>query len=742
VDTLVKMSLNWMTSKRLISIQEAVHEIDRLSLIICSDEINYVPLASCMKLRKSTERKPNDLVNSYANRDIKYEHYSLDRYFYEVFVKESFMKDEDSGREKDRILIANGLNCRPCHPIDFNYARGMLIMHKPWSSRKPLDTRDKLATINTFKMMLEEKKVPVNVWTQYMRAVKYAQEKRIELIAKQGVLDADVELDELDHYDAEQYLQWKNSTFFDDGRNGEDTLKGEKVDRGIDHDWSISSFAGVRDVMVDGDMYTQQLRDDCNQLEITNANNLAIPLMADGSKYSVDILSDEQKIIVLAVIDTVVKFLTNDDEYEPLRATVVGCGGCGKSLIINTIITIIRELTNCNSSVKVAAPSGSAAYNVGGCTLHRLLDINVNVPWYSLSEMKRSKLTEKLSELLVFMIDERSMLNSQVVFGAEEHARECVYNGHNARERWGGIPAVLFFGDDYQLPPPDRLGGVINGFTKYYCNKSPKVTSYRSKNAQICDYEGVKILTEMMTQKVFMLTKNFRASKPEDDELMSRLRVGEPTKEDAIRLMDLHLDNYSDDFIEELEQDPRCLWAFAKRDDMKKKNIEMLVKTHKSNNSPVARLSCVFDSSHPGSSAYTSHFFHKNIIYNLDICVGAQVCLETANIEPNAGLFVGAIGRVVEIVYDKSVGPNGERRDHLPRYVVVDIPSFRPPEGVPVWDKNHPTVSAISNEYIVFNIHCPKIDCLTTEYSTLNHTYRHCHWGTACPNNPICTQMR
>ena len=169
MDTLVKMSLNWMTSKRLISIQEAVHEIDRLSLIICSDEINYVPLASCMKLRKSTERKPNDLVNSYANRDIKYEHYSLDRYFYEVFVKESFMKDEDSGREKDRILIANGLNCRPCHPIDFNYARGMLIMHKPWSSRKPLDTRDKLATINTFKMMLEEKKVPVNVWTQYMR---------------------------------------------------------------------------------------------------------------------------------------------------------------------------------------------------------------------------------------------------------------------------------------------------------------------------------------------------------------------------------------------------------------------------------------------------------------------------------------------------------------------------------------------------------------------------------------------
>eukprot|EP00985_Skeletonema_marinoi_P025182 scaffold18242_cov174-Skeletonema_marinoi.AAC.1 len=120
------------------------------------------------------------------------------------------------------------------------------------------------------------------------------------------------------------------------------------------------------------------------------------------------------------------------------------------------------------------------------------------------------------------MLDERSMLNSQVVFGAEEHVRECVYNGHNARERWGGVPVVLFFGDDYQLPPTDKKG-AITGFTKYYCNKSPQPTTYRSKNGQICDYEGIKILTEMMTEKVFMLTKNFRTSKPEDNELMSRL---------------------------------------------------------------------------------------------------------------------------------------------------------------------------------------------------------------------------
>eukprot|EP00985_Skeletonema_marinoi_P024519 scaffold17107_cov172-Skeletonema_marinoi.AAC.1 len=300
------MSLNWMTSKRLISIQEAVHEVDRLSLTICSDEINYVPLGSCMKLRKSTDPKSKDLVHSYGNRDTKYEHYSLDRFFYEVWIKESFMRDEDSGREKDRILIAKGLNCRPCHPIDFNYARGMLIMHKPWSVHKPLNTRNKQKTIDTFKRMLEEKRVPTNVWTEYMRAVRYSQEKRIEVIAKQGVLDADVDMDDLDHNDAEQYLQWKNSSFFDNRIGGDEMMKGgEKVDIGIDYDWSVSSFKGERDTTADGEVYTQQLREDCKQLELTNANNLSIPRRSDGSKYSLDILSDEQKIIVLATIDTV-----------------------------------------------------------------------------------------------------------------------------------------------------------------------------------------------------------------------------------------------------------------------------------------------------------------------------------------------------------------------------------------------------------------------------------------------------
>ena len=61
--------------------------------------------------------------------------------------------------------------------------------------------------------------------------------------------------------------------------------------------------------------------------------------------------------------------------------------------------------------------------------------------------------------------------------------------------------------------------------------------------------------------------------------------------------------------------------------------------------------------SQKGSNPYPSHFFGKKILFTLDVCVGAHVCMETANIDPNSCLFVGEIVKVIDIVYDKSVGP-------------------------------------------------------------------------------------
>jgi len=51
--------------------------------------------------------------------------------------------------------------------------------------------------------------------------------------------------------------------------------------------------------------------------------------------------------------------------------TVIGCAGTGKSVLINTVVGCIQKMFQDNNSVVVAAPTGAAAHNVGGQTMHR-----------------------------------------------------------------------------------------------------------------------------------------------------------------------------------------------------------------------------------------------------------------------------------------------------------------------------------------------------------------------------------
>jgi hypothetical protein len=128
-----------------------------------------------------------------------------------------------------------------------------------------------------------------------------------------------------------------------------------------------------------------------------------------------------------------------------LQATVMGCGGTGKSFIINTIISIVRNMTQMNDTVKVGAPSGAAAYNIQGSILHRLLRINVSRPEEKVTGTVLENLQEHLKHLLCLIIDERSMLSSKVLDAAERNIRHSVYKGQIGGEIWGGVPVVLLF---------------------------------------------------------------------------------------------------------------------------------------------------------------------------------------------------------------------------------------------------------------------------------------------------------
>jgi hypothetical protein len=550
--------------------------------------------------------------------------------------------------------------------------------------------------------MIDKKEVPISVQAQYLTAMKYSGKPRIEVLVKDGVNFPDTDEKQNDDETNKRIDAWIHGSHLTDNKLLNDTLNNTTVDIGQQKDWSISDYKEERLTTIDGKEYlnqTAKLYYDSKNSADTDIT-LNISKTKDGKDYTIESLAPEQKNVVLAVMDTIVKFLRNDKNYVPFRGTIMGCGGTGKSYIINTILTMIANMTKSNAPVLIGAPSGSAAFNVQGSTLHHLLGIGVTRPEDNITQKVQEKLQSQLKNVLCLFIDERSMLSSKVLSAAERNIRKTVYNGQNSQEIWGGVPAVVLFGDDYQLWPVIEEG-AIQGYSKM-TTTSPLTPTNKQTAAQLLCQWGTYLFTHVMTESVFFLHQNYRVKSEEFQELLARLRVGESTTEDAQRITDLHLAYYEHDktFMTNLTNDPKTMWLYAKNVEKDKKNMDMLIQTSKMNKVPVARLNCHYEtnraptSDHQQPAVYESHFDKRMYDKSTDICVGARVAISNVNILPEVGLYNRAIGTVVEIVYNnRPEGPNDKEHYHLPDYVVVDFPNLKLPDGIPPWDKNHKTVS-------------------------------------------------
>jgi hypothetical protein len=159
-------------------------------------------------------------------------------------------------------------------------------------------------------------------------------------------------------------------------------------------------------------------------------------------------------------------------------------------------------------TILIGAPSGAAAYNVQGSTLHHLLGIGVSRPEDNITQKVRDKLLDRLKNPLCLFIDKRSMLSAKVLGDAERNIRQTVYNGQNRQEIWGGIPAVIFFGDDYQLWPVIEDGAIQGNFKS--TSIAPLAPTNKLCTTQLLCQWGSFLFTHVMTESVFFLNKNYR----------------------------------------------------------------------------------------------------------------------------------------------------------------------------------------------------------------------------------------
>ncbi|MBU3668716.1 MAG: AAA family ATPase [Candidatus Taylorbacteria bacterium] len=122
---------------------------------------------------------------------------------------------------------------------------------------------------------------------------------------------------------------------------------------------------------------------------------------------------------------------------------VTGRAGTGKS-------TLLRKfMEHTEKNVIVLAPTGVAALNVGGQTIHSFFKFKPGVTLVDVKKISEEKLAKLYQKVDTIIIDEISMVRADLFDCMEKFMR---LNGKKEGEYFGGVQIILF-GDLLQLPP-------------------------------------------------------------------------------------------------------------------------------------------------------------------------------------------------------------------------------------------------------------------------------------------------
>ncbi len=136
---------------------------------------------------------------------------------------------------------------------------------------------------------------------------------------------------------------------------------------------------------------------------------------------------------------------------------VTGRAGTGKSTLLNHLAA------ETSKQVVITAPTGVAALNVGGQTIHSLFRLPIGV--IADHDIEQSaELRKLLGTIDTLVIDEVSMVNADLLDAIDRSLRQARQRPHEA---FGGVQVILF-GDPYQLAPVPGEGDERAYFEDHY----------------------------------------------------------------------------------------------------------------------------------------------------------------------------------------------------------------------------------------------------------------------------------
>jgi DNA replication protein DnaC len=319
---------------------------------------------------------------------------------------------------------------------------------------------------------------------------------------------------------------------------------------------------------------------------------------------------------------------------QPYRVFLSGPGGVGKSHVISLIhrdtVKLLRlsgQVQPDDVTVLLTAPTGVAAFNIQGMTVHSALLLTTskfsNQP---LTQDKLNTLRTKLSNLQLLIIDEISMVGSNMLL--QIHKRLQQLKGRGDESTFGNV-SILAVGDLFQLQPvaqPHVFAQVGDAYARLH----------RSGSLWRDDFSMIE-LDEIMRQR-------------EDGQfaqLLCRVRTATCTEQDIDMLRSRGIEdddpNYPHDSVH----------VYRLNADVDEQNISKLKDLAPEHQHTVIRaIDCTkdkhtrqLDLHMPSSKANTG-----GLVTELHLAVGAKVML-TVNVDVSDGLVNGARGTVEGIIH-------------------------------------------------------------------------------------------
>ena len=687
--TVARKILNTYISNRVISKQECMVYLMKLDLTSCTESFETISLSGAYKLTKDNTitKAGNPLIHQYATRDQEWNDISMNDFI------EAILAGRESSK-KEIVPHYVGASCYPIYPPTADYAKTVLMIHKPWIGAPPKYASDD-QILQDFEEFFSSDLCPISVQINFKRQKQRYEEKRLhhEAVAKDiETIDLntftnmnDYEQDGLDAVAIASSLP---------ATNPDDNLEGFYLGK-APYDWSVKHevLNPLRPDIPINDWLDTIIKEELASLQQGANSNVELPerliVNVDGSlstsRFNIEDCKKDQKNVVLYAMKHLQSYVECEDKstFEPLRMTIQGCAGSGKSTMIKTLVTCFKSVFQDNASVVVCGPTGSAAFNAGGVTCHHAFTIptqNLDDPCsLRITGDRLKSLLVRLKHMKVLIIDERSMIASETLAIIEDRCRKIKEGTEDEDKLWGNIPFIFLVGDDFQLPP------VKNG--AFYIQENVK------KNA--LNIRGDELFLDL-SKCVMELTSSKRQGESEQKllDLLAKVRMEDEslfiTKDDAEFLCSYSINDiryFTEEQANAIRNDPGTLQLFAFNEAKDEANRKKLLQQHSETN-PVAIMKPKgLQQGKP--TRKPKHFTQKEVPECLKICIGAKVQIYWKNLHPPFGLYNGAMGVVKDIVFELGENPND---GDFAKYVLVDFPQY----CGPAYDKKHPTWVPIS----------------------------------------------